>query len=738
MPPGAGRAYGPGMGRRVDRLLLVPLGLLAWVACGAPAGGERGQVADDEAPATTAASELGAVGAAGTPGSTAVAGGSADAVSVAAGAGAAAPDDDPHGSRAALAQRELFLAKLAEVDDPETWERADVQGRALIAGLRFAFELGARLPWDPRQVHLDVADGESVDRHLLHTTGRLVRDRTAGGVLRLPDDGVVALVRAPTGSPDSGVLMLGLRAGPVHDGRPRVLLDWAGAPSLDGDRFADLIVGGAAPDDGPAWSHVYFGAPGGPRQPAEALVQTRAPRGLAVGDIDGDGALDLLVADNGADAIHVHRGPVCPGDVRPFPAERLALARPQGLALADLDGDGDLDVAACSYAEDTQPVALFENDGAGRFTRRTLEPAGWQAPGEGLAIADLDRDGVPDLVYGALDTGVPSGVLLGRLDSDGRYTVDVTDAARRFPLSDQVLGVDVVDTDGDGWDDVVLARPHHDQVVIHRNRGGRFEAEPDLALPVLAPFTLHAGRDLDLDGHVDIAVASFLSGPLRATHATVLLGPDYQRTWRLPVPAAVSLSAGDLDGDGLDDLLVRSATEGLARAFLLGPGGRDQGRFDLRVVPSHPGAFGAGVGVHAAAAGSSPYSTVPVTGGGLRLTIEDGDLVLTLRDVSGGTRRLALPWDTAPGERCRVFASWGGGDGRLSLSVAPVDGGPGGGGWLQDQRDVHLSVAPFRLGPLAPLLRLGSDPRGAGACAGWAVESLVVNTELPGLSPPER
>lgn len=134
----------------------------------------------------------------------------------------------------------------------------------------------------------------------------------------------------------------------------------------------------------------------------------RSTMGIARGDVDRDGRPDLAFTDIGREALLIGRGAEGFADR----AAELGFGRERiedrdsitwGVALADLDNDGDEDAYAAAGAlglnRSADPDVLYLNDGAGRFERRTVP-----APGSGrtVATADYDRDGDVDVAVGQL------------------------------------------------------------------------------------------------------------------------------------------------------------------------------------------------------------------------------------------------------------------------------------------------------------------------------------------------
>lgn len=160
---------------------------------------------------------------------------------------------------------------------------------------------------------------------------------------------------------------------------------------IDGDGSVDIIIGGRA---GPL---VWYRYPGW----AKAVITEGGYRTVEgeAGDIDGDGDLDIVMG-----GLIWYENPL--PDIEPakarWKAHKVADHRTHDLELADLDKDGKLDIVTRDQSDfgtkAGDKVYLWRQSEGDRWTHRIIE-----CPhGEGLALGDIDRDGDPDVVIGGI------------------------------------------------------------------------------------------------------------------------------------------------------------------------------------------------------------------------------------------------------------------------------------------------------------------------------------------------
>jgi hypothetical protein len=282
------------------------------------------------------------------------------------------------------------------------------------------------------------------------------------------------------------------------------------------------------------------------------LLQTGLGRVAAVepGDFDGDGDVDLVVAEFGwrktgrillLENLGKHAGE---------PAFEMHVLDPRHgtihVPAVDLDGDGRLDFVAL-ISQEHETVVAFLNDGGGGFRRETIFSANEPAFGSsGIQLVDLDADGDLDVLYtngDTFDSFYPKPYHSIRwLENQGRY-----------PFQDHLLAVMpgvhralAGDLDGDGDLDVVACsllperslggEPPDDLdslLWLEQERDGRF-LRHSLERRTCRHAALEVG-DFDGDGDLDLAVGNFLeAGQLPALTLWWNLRHDDPRSDRQP------------------------------------------------------------------------------------------------------------------------------------------------------------------------------------------------------------
>lgn len=175
---------------------------------------------------------------------------------------------------------------------------------------------------------------------------------------------------------------------------------------------------------------------------------------MALGDLDGDGDLDVAVAGNSCPIRLQILENVGGGQLAVLQTVAFDGAYAHDLDLGDLDGDGDLDVVIVSALTDES--VLFANDGQGTMSQQLVLRDGLLPLS--VTIADMDGDRLPDVVTMNFDSGDAS---VWRNAGGGLFP-----AAQRFPALAGPRALEAVDVNGDGGLDLVTVSLLRDFFVV--------------------------------------------------------------------------------------------------------------------------------------------------------------------------------------------------------------------------------------------------------------------------------
>jgi hypothetical protein len=371
---------------------------------------------------------------------------------------------------------------------------------------------------------------------------------------------------------------------------------------MDRDGHIDIVVGNAR-----QLNAVYLNDGTGAFHATEPYVRSfgtglDSSRGLAVGDVDGDGHLDIVVGNSRYNPYPNEPNVVYFNDRRgSFPytdtyttSFGTGADNTYSVAVGDMDGDGDLDIVTGNYWEQNA-VYLNSDSGTFPYTPAFTRPFGTGSDyTRGVAVGDMDGDGDLDIVVGNWQQ--QNRVYL---NDGGDFS-----ASRDFgPGSEQTYGIAIGDVDGDGSLDIIVGNHYSTQPdVVYLNDGsaGFYTGTVDCALPPANASCLGDGgktesvalADMDGDGDLDVIAgltdaiqnAVYLNNGGGVFTATVGYGIGDDDTY--------SVAVADLDRDGHLDI-VNGNYGGAAgkenRVFLNSGSGRFPDGSDLEIMPGYWG-----------------------------------------------------------------------------------------------------------------------------------------------------
>ena len=300
------------------------------------------------------------------------------------------------------------------------------------------------------------------------------------------------------------------------------------------------------------------------------------PNYVSIGDLNGDGKPDLVVANSSSNTVSVFLNTTTNGAATPTFSAKTDFTTGSGpfsISIGDLNGDGKPDLAVANSSSNT--VSVFLNTTTNGATTPSFSSKTDFTTGSGptsVSIGDLNGDGKPDLAVANSNSDNVSVFL--NTTTNGATTPSFS-SKTDFTTGSSPVSVSIGDLNGDGKPDLAVANSFSDNVSVFFNTTTNGAATPSFSSKTdfttgSIPSSVSIG-DLNGDGKPDLATANLVADNVSVFLNTTTNGaatPSFSSKTDFTTGSSPnSVSIGDLNGDGKPDLALTNGQSSLSVFF---------------------------------------------------------------------------------------------------------------------------------------------------------------------------